>query len=149
MELAISSPYAWLIIAALFVVVEILTPSFGPILLAVGALCGALLAYLEFGWVIQILGFSISSILALTMLRPRIAQALYSSRGVPNRTDEIIGKVGVVTESINPVKGEGRVMVDGQDWAAEASLEIAAGENIRVQSSNGIRLIVTPERRGS
>jgi membrane protein implicated in regulation of membrane protease activity len=148
MDLPINSTYAWLIIGAIFVIVEIMTPSFGPLLLAIGATLAAASSYFGAGWVVQVLTFAITSILTLVLLRPKIVNILYKSAGVPERVDALIGKVGIVTEAIHPIKGTGRVTVDGQDWAAEANIEIESGETVRIRNSNGIKLIVTPERRG-
>jgi membrane protein implicated in regulation of membrane protease activity len=49
---------------------------------------------------------------------------------------------GVVTETIKVTEGTGMVRVDGQRWRANATNEIAEGENIKVTDVRGAKLIV-------
>jgi membrane protein implicated in regulation of membrane protease activity len=65
------------------------------------------------------------------------------SRGVPSRTDQLIGKEGVVTHDIDPTTGAGRVNVGGEDWAARSIERIPAGTHVRVVGADGIVLEVT------
>jgi membrane-bound serine protease (ClpP class) len=66
-----------------------------------------------------------------------------TARGVPSRTESLVGKDGVVTHDIEPTVGAGRVNVGGEDWAARAATPIPAGTRIRVVGADGIVLEVT------
>ena len=58
--------------------------------------------------------------------------ARLGSRGVPSRTDGLIGRQGVVTHDIEATVGAGRVNVGGEDWAARAAAPLPAGTRIRI-----------------
>jgi membrane protein implicated in regulation of membrane protease activity len=64
-------------------------------------------------------------------------------RGVPSRTDAIIGRHGIVTHDIDATLGAGRVNVGGEDWAARSSEALPTGTKVRVVSADGIVLEVT------
>ena len=66
------------------------------------------------------------------------------SRGVPSRTEILIGKIGIVTQAIHPDAEAGRVMVMDEDWAARSPAAIPADSTVRVTGADGITLIVTP-----
>jgi membrane protein implicated in regulation of membrane protease activity len=67
-----------------------------------------------------------------------------SGRGVPSRTETLVGTMAEVTQSIDPVLGTGRVIVGGQDWAARSTNIVLAGAKVRVTGADGIVLLVSP-----
>jgi len=69
--------------------------------------------------------------------------ARLSGRGVPSRTESLVGRHAVVTHDIDPTAGTGRVNVGGEDWAARSGEAIAAGVRVRVVGADGIVLEVT------
>jgi len=69
---------------------------------------------------------------------------LGGARGVPSRTDTLIGREGVVTQDIETRVGAGRVNVGGEDWAARSTATLPAGTKIRVVAADGLVLEVTP-----
>ena len=77
------------------------------------------------------------------LLRRNLVQR-FSGRGVPSRTDPLIGATGEVTETLDPVRGMGRVIVNGQDWAARSSAPVPAGAQVEVVAADGIVLVVRP-----
>jgi membrane protein implicated in regulation of membrane protease activity len=87
--------------------------------------------------------FIVALAVSLTLLRPRMVDRL-GSRGVPGRTEGLIGREGVVTFDIETSVGAGRVNVGGEDWAARAATPIPAGTRIRVVKADGIVLEVVP-----
>jgi membrane protein implicated in regulation of membrane protease activity len=68
--------------------------------------------------------------------------------GVPSRTEAITGRIAEVTEPIDPVRGLGRVNVEGHDWAARASVPVPAGGRVRIDGADGIVLLVSPVQKG-
>lgn len=131
----------WLVLAIVAAIVEVSIPHFGVILVSVGAIGAALLAYVGAGVPLQILGFAGLLVAALVVLRPRVL-ALLGAPGVPSRTEKLVGKRGLVTEEINSTLGTGRVNVGGEDWAARSGAPIAAGVEVRVVGADGIVLEV-------
>jgi membrane protein implicated in regulation of membrane protease activity len=134
----------WIVVAVIAAVVEISIPHFGLIFVTVAAVPAAILAASGFGAVSQSLAFIVVLALSLLLLRPRMVSKL-GSRGVPSRTDVLLGREGVVTHDIETTVGAGRVNVGGEDWAARAATPIPAGTRVRVMSADGIVLEVAPK----
>ncbi|HKT82067.1 MAG TPA: NfeD family protein, partial [Vicinamibacterales bacterium] len=135
---------AWITIAILAAIVEISIPHFGVIFVSLAAIGSLIAAMIGFDVPVQIGAFVIVLALSWTMLRPRVIARIGVAPGVPSRTEALIGAHGVVTESIDPVVGAGRVNVSGQDWAARSSAPLQPGTRIRVTGADGIVLEVIP-----
>ena len=138
-----SAAVAWVVLAVVAAVVEISIPHFGLIFVSVAAVAAALVSLAGFGAVAQSAAFAVALALSLGLLRPRLVAKL-GSRGIPSRTDTLIGRDGVVTFDIEATVGAGRVNVGGEDWAARSTVPIPAGTRIRVVSADGIVLEVVP-----
>jgi membrane protein implicated in regulation of membrane protease activity len=134
--------YAWLALALAAGIFEVASPHFGSIFISVGAVAAGVMAYLEFGWLVQSVVFTVVLLVSLGTLRKRLAGRL-GGPGVPSRTDALIGKHGVVTHAIDPLLGSGRVTVGGEDWAARSTDPVPVGTTVRVISADGIVLEVT------
>jgi len=91
---------------------------------------------------VQIGTFAVVMIVSLVMLRSTLVGYL-GGKGVPSRTDPLIGRQGLVTHEIDPTTGTGRVTVAGEDWAARSTEIIAPGAKVRVVGADGIVLEVT------
>jgi membrane-bound serine protease (ClpP class) len=124
-------------------IVEISIPHFGLIFVSVAALGAALTAYAGFGMSAELVVFIVLLCLSWVVLRPRLMRDL-GGRGVPSRTEPLIGREGVVTHDIEATVGAGRVNVGGEDWAARSAAPLAAGTRVRVVAADGIVLEVTP-----
>ncbi len=133
----------WIAIAILAAIVEVSIPHFGVIFVSVGAIVAALAAAVALGFPAQILIFIIALALSFGLVRPRL-MAQMSGRGVPSRTDTLIGREGVVTHDIDTLVGAGRVNIGGEDWAARATGSIRAGTHVKVVGADGIVLEVKP-----
>jgi membrane protein implicated in regulation of membrane protease activity len=140
--LPMSLPIFWVIVAIVMGIVEIFTVTFGFMLFGIAALITAVVAAVGFSWTTQVIVFALVSVLSLWLLRPRLIHLLHKAKGVPTRTEALVGESGRVTETIEPGEGRGRVMVAGQDWAARSSVVIPAGVDVVVKGADGIVLIV-------
>src|SRR5262249_50048566 len=107
----------WVALAILAAIIEVSVPHFGSIFVSVGAVIAAIAAFLGYGVATQVLVFVIAIGVSLVLLRARLAKPL-NARGIPSRTDTLIGREGIVTHEIDPGLGGGRVTVNGEDWAA-------------------------------
>jgi len=81
-------------------------------------------------------------VVSLVMLRSSLVGYL-GGKGVPSRTDPLIGRDGLVTHDIDPTTGTGRINVAGEDWAARSKEAIAAGARVKVVGADGIVLEVS------
>ena len=124
----------WLGIAIVAAVVEISVPHFGLMFVGLGAVAGAAAALLGYGVPIQVGVFIIVMVASLGALRSWLMGRL-GGPGIPSRTDQVIGRHGLVTHDIDPVVGTGRVNVAGEDWAARSHHAIAAGTKVKVSRS--------------
>ena len=56
--------------------------------------------------------------------------------------DDVIGKQAVVEVDIDPLKGTGRVKVNGESWKATAGKPLPKGTPCVVEKLNGVTLFV-------
>jgi membrane protein implicated in regulation of membrane protease activity len=138
----------WVIVALGAGILEVIVPAFGFVFVTLAALLAAVLALLGQGQTVQIVAFAASALLFLFVLRRFFVHRLRGGPGVPSRTEAITGKVAEVTEAIDPVRGMGRVNVEGHDWAARATVPIPPGARVRVDGADGIVLLVSPVQKG-
>jgi membrane protein implicated in regulation of membrane protease activity len=142
MELFEWPTVGWFALAVLAAIIEISTPHFGFVFVSVAAIGAAFAAALDGGAALQIATFAVTLVASLVLVRPYLTSQL-RSRGVPSRTDVLIGREALVTQAIDPVLGEGRVNVGGEDWAARSPEALATGTRVRVVAADGIVLEVT------
>ena len=132
----------WIIVAVAFFIIEIVTPTvFVFACFGLGAI-GASLAFKLSGniWVSWI-AFIAISIVGVIASKPFAERFAGKSARLAN-TDALIGKKGKVIITIDPEKNEGRVMVDREDWRAEADSRIEQGEIVEVLKVEGTHLYV-------
>ncbi len=139
--------YFWLILVVAFGVLELCTSQLVSIWFVVGALAAAICAntFLQDQIVWQVVVFIGVSALALLLTRP-LVKKLKKFDKVKTNADRYIGKIGIVTASIDIVKGTGSVEVEGSKWTARSSqgVNIESGTHVIVDSIEGVKLMVTP-----
>ena len=127
--------YYWLIAAIVLLIIEIMTAGFGVICFAIGAAFAALVSGLDGSLTWQVVVFVVVSLLALIFLRPVVMRFLdKKSKNVKTNAEALIGRIGVVSECIDPNQHSGRVAVDGDDWKAvsEDGSVIEKGANVEI-----------------
>jgi len=134
---------AWLAVALVAAIIEISSPHFGAVFVSAAALVAAVIAASAGNPTLQIVTFAFVIVASWVVLRPWLV-ARATGRGVPSRTQQLIGKEGIVTNEIDPTIGGGRVNVGGEDWAARSSGAVTIGTRVRVTGADGIVLEVTP-----
>ena len=132
----------WLSLGILAAVVEVLSPLFGFIFITVAAFLAALLAVFGASVSVQLVAFAATLLLLLLIVRPRVVARLAPARGVPSRTDGLLGQRGRVVEVVDPVLGTGRVIVAGHDWAARSDSGIPIGADVIIRRADGVVLEV-------
>jgi membrane protein implicated in regulation of membrane protease activity len=133
----------WVIIALVAGILEVVVPAFGFLFVTLAALLAAGLALLAFALTTQVVVFAAATLFLLLVLRRFFVRRLRAP-GVPSRTEALHGKFAEVTEAIDPVRGSGRVIVEGHDWAARAAVPAPVGARVRVDGADGIVLLVSP-----
>ena len=138
-------PLMWLIVLAVFLVIEAITVGLTTIWFAGGALAAFLLSLFHVSLEIQLLGFVIVSFVLLIFTRPFALKCL-SGRVTRTNADSLIGSEVRVTEEINNQKGTGTVLAGGQEWTARSQDEETCyppDTMVVVQSIQGVKLIVS------
>jgi len=137
----------WLSLAFLLGIAEIMSLDLVLIMLAVGALAGAVVAVAAPSlWWLQILVASGISIMMLLLLRPTLLAKVRSMPGYRSSAAKIVGSSGVATSQIDRSGGE--IKVDGQSWSARpysSDLVIEQGTEIEVYEIDGVIAVVYPK----
>lgn len=141
---AFSLPVVWLFLMVIFAIVEALTVGLTSIWFAVGALA-ALLVSLAWGnfW-IQCVVFVVVSLVTLLLVRPLTARHFRPKDHTPTNVDSLIGRSGVVTQTIDNLAGTGQVRLGGQVWTArsDSGASIPEGSTVIAVRIEGVRLFV-------
>ena len=131
---------SWLILFVILIFVELSTVSFVSIWFALGALITALLSLMVKNTAIQIMIFTLSSVLFFFLTKPFVNK-LTKGKKVPTNLDRVIGKIGIVTEDITKLE-PGEVKVDGKRWSALSTKKIEKGSKVEILSIDGVKLHV-------
>lgn len=136
--LADSGWIVWLILAAVLIVIEILSLDLTFLMLGVGALASAGASALGGGVVVQVLVFVAVSLLLLFLVRPRILARLHRGPGRDglSNADRLPGSECTVLEPVTSATG--LVRLHGDVWTARTSgPEIPVGETAYVHRVDG------------
>ena len=137
----------WVVGAVVAGIVEIFVPSFLAASLGVGCLFAALSTALGAGLEVQLLAFSLGTLLSFFAARPFMMRYAYRrTRNHATNVSALSGKRGYVSASFDPVLKRGRVVVEGDDWMAESESRqvLGAGTEVEVVRVDSTLLIVKP-----
>ena len=137
----------WLIASAVFLLIEILTLGLTSIWFAGGAVIAAILAFIGGPLWLQVIIFIAVSCLLFVLTRP-VAKRYLNGRVHKTNVDALIGKKGLVKETIHNVEEKGVVRINGLDWSARSvdGDEILEGAEVVIREIQGVKLIVEHER---
>ena len=110
-------PLMWLIVLAVFLVIEAITVGLTTIWFAGGALVAAIASGAGVGILVQWILFLVISLVLLIFTRPIAMRYLNTNRTRTN-AESLIGKEAVVTQTIENLKNQGQVIVGGIEWTA-------------------------------
>jgi len=137
---------AWLVLAVALGVAELVSLDLVLIMVAVGAIVGALAAFASFPVILQVLLAAGSSAAMLALVRPNLVKKLHQGPDLVTGTGKLVGQQGVVTEELS-IHHPGRVKVGGEIWSAcpyDESLTIAPGATVEVFAIRGATAYVHP-----
>jgi len=126
----------WMYAAILLFILELFTPGFILACLGVGAVTASFLAYIGFNLDTQLIGFAVTTLLSLFIIRPILYKKGAAQDKIKTNTDALINRTARVTEEINWEVNSGRVSIDGDIWRAKSSSEeiIIVNEHVIVES---------------
>lgn len=134
----------WVGLLIVAIVVEIATLGLTTIWFVPGTLIALVISVLGGHLAIQIAVFVVLSLILIFFTRP-IAVKYINDRKVNTNVDAIVGKVGLVSEVIDNIKGTGAVKIDGLEWTARSSadeLVIDVDTKVEVKAVEGVKVIV-------
>ena len=137
--------HIWVIIALVFVIVEMFTTGFAVMCISFGCLFGAGASALDWDIKWQLLVFAVGTALAFLTVRPLVYKFFYKKgQEVKTNVDALVGRRAIVTERIEGELHAGRVKVDGDDWKAISTdtEPIEAGEAVEITAINSVILTV-------
>jgi membrane protein implicated in regulation of membrane protease activity len=130
---------AWLGLAVLFGVLELISMDLFLVMLAGGALVGAVTALLGGPPGLQVVLALVSSVALLGVIRPPVVRRLHAGPDLKTGADALIGKRATVLREL-AYGTPGRVKIGGEEWTAEPYDEddrIEAGEVVDVVQIKG------------
>ena len=135
----------WLILAALFLVIELVTIGMVSIWFLAGAVAALIAAALGAALWLQIVLFVIVTGLCFALLYPRLNR-LVKKKQQPTNADMALGQTCVVVQRIDNVAGTGAETVGGKTWTARTrgGETVNEGELVRAEEIQGVKLIVSP-----
>lgn len=138
--------YIWLIMAGIFLVVEIITVGFLIFWLSIGSLLAMITSLFTDNLVIQTAVFVISSTILIFATKPFVKKFATNKNSIKTNVYSIIGKDGIVTEEIDPIKAIGQIKISGEVWSAisQDNQIIPKDTKIRVVEIKGVKATVEP-----
>ena len=133
----------WLCAMIVLGIMEAATVGLVCIWFAGGALAALIAAALGAKLWLQVLVFFVVSAGLLAAFRPFVRKFV-NTKGAPTNVDANIGKTAVVIETIDNLRGTGRVMIGSVDWTArsEDGSVIEKDALVRVLRIEGVKVCV-------
>lgn len=137
-------PMIWLVLLAVFLIIEAITTGLTTIWFAGGALVAALLSWFGVGLVIQLLLFLTVSVALLIFTRPLAVR--FMNKGLEQtNVNRLIGETAIVLQEIDNLAQTGQVRINDVEWIARTATDgekIPEKAIVRIQEVQGVKLIV-------
>ncbi len=131
--------WIWLVVAVIFLIIELATPTLIFVCFVAGSVGAGLYGYFfPESYYAQIGVFVVVSIVLLPMMR-KLAKKITTKDTLKSNVDALIGKIGLVTKTIDADLG-GQIQIEGEVWIAGADEEIVENEKAEVISVSGTKL---------
>lgn len=139
----------WLILAAIFIGIEVLTPGFFLLWFGIGALAAMILSLLGISslaaQIITFLIVSVALLIASRTIFERFLPLSSSARSLKTNVETMIGQVGTVVEPSRGALHEAAVKVYGSTWTAfpiEGEKPLTEGETVAIERIEGNSIYV-------
>jgi membrane protein implicated in regulation of membrane protease activity len=136
----------WLMLAVALGAAELASLDLILLMLAAGAIVGAISAGIGLPIILQILLAGGASVAMLALVRPSVVKRLHSGPDLQIGHGKLVGRQALVTEDVTSLT-PGRVKLAGEIWSAEPydeSLTIKAGQTVEVLAMKGATVFVHP-----
>ena len=134
----------WLILSGMFFVIEAFTVGFLVFWFGIGAILAMIISFFTDNMFIQSGVFLISSTVLLFFTRPFINKFTKNNTKLNTNAFSIIGKKGIVTQTIDPITGHGQVKVGSEVWSAKSlnDSKIEEGLEVEIVEIDGVKAVV-------
>ena len=142
--LGLSAAFFWGLVLIITAVAELATMNLVSIWFSAAALITMVAAFFGASVALQFIIFVLLSVLGFLifafLIRPKLARHSITA----TNADRIVGKEGIVVETICSTTGTGLIKVRGQTWSARLEEEgrLEEGMPIRVKEIKGVKAIV-------
>jgi membrane protein implicated in regulation of membrane protease activity len=136
---------AWLILAAVLGVAELVTMTLALGLIAVGALAAAGAAAAGAGGIVQFIAFIAASLAGLGVVRPIGLRHIKQPPLLRSGTSALVGRSAIVVEEVSAHSGQ--VRIGGELWSSrpyDETLTIPVGAAVDVFQIEGATALVYP-----
>ena len=105
-----------------------------------------LISFFTTNVIIQTTVFIITSTILIFATKPFVKKFSKDENSIKTNVYSIIGKIGIVTEDIDPIHSKGQIKVDGEVWSAISDSNTIIPENSKVEilEVKGVKAIVSP-----
>lgn len=136
----------WLILAGMFLIIEIISVGFLVFWFSIGALIAMVASLFIKSIVAQATIFVISSAILLFVTRPFVSKITQKDEVVKTNVYSIEGKVAKVVVDVDPIEGKGQIKVDGETWSAKSYNDtvIPKDTEVLIEKVDGVKAIVKP-----
>ena len=140
--------YIWLILAGVFLIIEIMTVGFLIFWLSIGSLFAMIISFFTENIIVQTAVFVISSTILIFATKPFVKKFTKNNSSIKTNVYSIIEKTGIVTQEINSIQATGQIKVNGEIWSAigENGTNIPEGTEVKVLDIKGVKAIVSPTK---
>ena len=136
---------AWLVLAALLAVAEVMTTTLAFGLLAVAAGVAAVVGGVGLGLPFQIGAFAVAAAAGLGVVRPLAVRHIRQPPLLRTGTSALVGRSATVLEEVTAQGG--RIRIGGEVWSARSydeSQVVPAGSTVDVFAIEGATALVHP-----
>jgi len=135
----------WIIVGVIALIIDLLSATLFMLWVAGGCFIAAVVSWLvpDVLWA-PWAAFAVSTAILLYLGLP-LARRLREQKMVPSNVDALIGREGIVLETIDPVQNTGRIRVGSDEWRARAEERIESGQRIVVEGVEGATAIVSAQ----
>ncbi|MGP1441165.1 MAG: NfeD family protein [Anaerovoracaceae bacterium] len=138
-----SQTFIWVVLIAVFGIIEAFTLGLTTIWFAGGALVTSLISLVTDNFMVQVLVFLLVSLASVFFVRP-LAKTKFNNKLIMTNVDALVGSIGRAKSVITKDEA-GTVRADNKDWTAvlaDGSESVAAGEDVKVIEIRGVKLVV-------
>lgn len=136
--------YNWLIVAGIFLIIEVSTFTLLFLWLAVAALVVAIVNFFvpSLSIAMQLLIFSVCSVAAV-LIWHTLFKGIQDKSGdatMNNRAERYVGRTATLSEAIE--NGSGKIQIDDSYWRVHCDTDMPIGTKVKVTSADGVILNV-------